>query len=201
MHRKLAIQGSTQAYACRYRLLKRVLWRKVAKSLLMPLFLFSNTAVAEVDVNESLFGLQQLRLFVNSPDGYVPISQPAALAELMGEEQVDSLTLEDARRKAHESSYSLGASRSKTSAAANLARAAYSPQVFLLDEPTAGVDGETEAKLVDAVDQLTRGKTVILATHSLALLKKMDRIVVLERGKVVASGSPERLLQPATGQA
>jgi len=75
------------------------------------------------------------------------------------------------------------------------------PRVFLLDEPTAGVDGETEAKLVDAVDQLTRGKTVILATHSLALLKKMDRIVVLERGKVVASGTPERLLQPATGQA
>ncbi|WP_041362281.1 ATP-binding cassette domain-containing protein [Methylovorus sp. MP688] len=75
------------------------------------------------------------------------------------------------------------------------------PQVFLLDEPTAGVDGETEAKLVDAVDQLTRGKTVILATHSLALLKKMDRIVMLERGKVVASGSPERLLQPAKGQA
>lgn len=126
MHRKLAIQGSTQAYACRHRLFKCVSWHKVAKSLLMPLFLFSNTAVADVDVNESLFGLQQLRLFANSPDGYVPISQPAALAELMGEEQVDSLTLEDARRKAHESSYSLGASRSKTSAAANLARAAYS---------------------------------------------------------------------------
>jgi len=71
------------------------------------------------------------------------------------------------------------------------------PQVFLLDEPTAGVDGETEAKLVEALDTLTRGKTVVLATHSLSLLRRMDRIVVLERGKVVASGPPERLLQPA----
>ena len=69
---------------------------------------------------------------------------------------------------------------------------------FLLDEPTAGVDGETEAKLVDAVDTLTRGKTVILATHSLPLLRKMDRIVVLERGKIIANGPPDRLLQPAS---
>lgn len=71
------------------------------------------------------------------------------------------------------------------------------PQVFLLDEPTAGVDGETEAKLMEAVDVLTRGKTVVLATHSLPLLKKMDRIIVLERGRIVAAGASERLLQPA----
>lgn len=79
-----------------------------------------------------------------------------------------------------------------------LARAlACDAQIFLLDEPTSGVDAETEAKLTDAVDQLTRDRTVVIATHSTAILSKMDKIIVLERGKVVACGSPELLLRPS----
>jgi ATP-binding cassette subfamily B protein/ATP-binding cassette subfamily C protein LapB len=69
-------------------------------------------------------------------------------------------------------------------------------RIFLLDEPTSGVDAETEGRLVDAVDKLTQGRTVVIATHSTALLNKMDKILVLERGKVVAYGPPEQLLRP-----
>jgi ATP-binding cassette subfamily B protein/ATP-binding cassette subfamily C protein LapB len=68
--------------------------------------------------------------------------------------------------------------------------------VFLLDEPTSGVDSETEARLADAVDKLTRNRTVIIATHSMALINKMDKVLVLERGKVIAYGPREQLLRP-----
>ncbi|NWC93093.1 MULTISPECIES: peptidase domain-containing ABC transporter [unclassified Pseudomonas] len=79
-----------------------------------------------------------------------------------------------------------------------LARAlASDAQIFLLDEPTSGVDAETENRLTQAVDQLTRGRTVVIATHSTAILNKMDKIVVLERGKVVAYGPPAQLFAPA----
>lgn len=79
-----------------------------------------------------------------------------------------------------------------------LARAlASDAQIFLLDEPTSGVDAETEARLTQAVDQLTRGRTVVIATHSTTILNKMDKIVVLDRGKVVAYGPPEQLLTPS----
>jgi len=73
-------------------------------------------------------------------------------------------------------------------------------QIFLLDEPTSGVDAETEAKLTQALDQLTRGRTVIIATHSSAILHRMDKIIVLERGKVVACGPPDKLIKPSPTQ-
>lgn len=76
-----------------------------------------------------------------------------------------------------------------------LARAlASDATVFLLDEPTAGVDADTEMQLVDAVDLLTEGKTVIAVTHSVTLLRRFDKIVVLDGGRVVAVGPPSTLL-------
>lgn len=66
--------------------------------------------------------------------------------------------------------------------------------LYLLDEPTAGVDAETEAALVHAIDTMTQNRSVVLATHSPALLKIVDRILVLERGKIFTSGTPAQLL-------
>lgn len=61
--------------------------------------------------------------------------------------------------------------------------------VLLLDEPTAGLDGETEAGIVDAVRRLAAGRTVLLVVHRPALLSVADRVVTLEpRPAALASG-------------
>ncbi|MFJ8865964.1 thiol reductant ABC exporter subunit CydD [Streptomyces sp. NPDC102473] len=71
--------------------------------------------------------------------------------------------------------------------------------LLLLDEPTASLDGETEAGIVDAVRRLSVGRTVLLVVHRPALLSVADRVVVLEP---VASGAlpgrqgPERATAP-----
>ncbi|MET7811413.1 thiol reductant ABC exporter subunit CydD [Streptomyces sp. NPDC005395] len=59
--------------------------------------------------------------------------------------------------------------------------------VLLLDEPTAALDGATEAEVVDAVRRLARGRTVLLVVHRPALLEVADRVVRLEAPAVVAS--------------
>ncbi|GGX35076.1 thiol reductant ABC exporter subunit CydD [Streptomyces chryseus] len=64
--------------------------------------------------------------------------------------------------------------------------------LLLLDEPTAGLDGETEAGIVDAVRRLAAGRTVVLVVHRPALLAAADRVVELAapRGAQAASGRP-----------
>jgi ATP-binding cassette subfamily C protein CydCD len=51
--------------------------------------------------------------------------------------------------------------------------------LLLLDEPTAGLDGETEAAVIDAVRRLARGRTVVLVAHRPALVALADRAVAL----------------------
>nr|WP_320782655.1 thiol reductant ABC exporter subunit CydD [Streptomyces sp. CRN 30] len=64
--------------------------------------------------------------------------------------------------------------------------------VLLLDEPTASLDGETEAEIVDAVRRLAAGRTVLLVVHRPALLEVADRVVRLEPGETTtASGAVE----------
>ncbi|MDF6043545.1 thiol reductant ABC exporter subunit CydD [Streptomyces sp. JH14] len=63
--------------------------------------------------------------------------------------------------------------------------------VLLLDEPTASLDGETEAEIVDAVRRLAAGRTVLLVVHRPALLAVADRVVTLERGDA-PQGRPAR---------
>ncbi|MFE2290663.1 thiol reductant ABC exporter subunit CydD [Streptomyces sp. NPDC059452] len=60
--------------------------------------------------------------------------------------------------------------------------------LLLLDEPTASLDGETEAGIVDAVRRLSAGRTVLLVVHRPALLAVADRVVTLEPREVDASG-------------
>ncbi|WP_189862781.1 thiol reductant ABC exporter subunit CydD [Streptomyces poonensis] len=66
--------------------------------------------------------------------------------------------------------------------------------VLLLDEPTASLDGETEAEVVDAVRRLSAGRTVLLVVHRPALLAVADRVVRLETEVSAAAGSgPSRV--------
>ncbi|HXX47555.1 MAG TPA: ABC transporter ATP-binding protein [Myxococcota bacterium] len=68
------------------------------------------------------------------------------------------------------------------------------PQILLLDEPTASLDAETEERLVSRLAEWGRGRSVLLVTHRLSTARLADRVVFLERGKVVESGAPEELL-------
>ncbi|MEA2844487.1 MAG: ATP-binding cassette, subfamily bacterial, partial [Actinomycetota bacterium] len=68
------------------------------------------------------------------------------------------------------------------------------PPILLLDEPTAGLDAESEAEVLDGLAVLMQGRTVMMSTHSLALTRSADRVVVLERGRVTQSGSSKDLL-------
>jgi ATP-binding cassette subfamily B protein len=67
--------------------------------------------------------------------------------------------------------------------------------IVLLDEATSSLDGESEELIRQALDRLMRGRTVIAIAHRLSTLRSFDRIVVLERGRVMQDGSPDELLR------
>ena len=66
--------------------------------------------------------------------------------------------------------------------------------VLLLDEATSALDAESERAVQLAVDELSQGRTTLIVAHRLATVKKADRIVVLEAGRVVATGTHDTLV-------
>ncbi|WP_299964184.1 ABC transporter transmembrane domain-containing protein [uncultured Roseobacter sp.] len=66
--------------------------------------------------------------------------------------------------------------------------------VLLLDEATSALDAESERAVQAAVDRLSRGRTTLIVAHRLATVKKADRIVVLDQGRIVASGPHDALV-------
>lgn len=71
------------------------------------------------------------------------------------------------------------------------------PQIVLLDEPTASMDEQLEAYVIRQLHNWLVGRTLVLVTHRPALLKLVDRIVVVENGKVVADGPRDTILNQA----
>jgi ATP-binding cassette, subfamily B, multidrug efflux pump len=75
------------------------------------------------------------------------------------------------------------------------ARAAIrNPQILVLDEATASLDVRTEALIQDALNQLLIKRTVLMIAHRFSTIRNVDRILVLEKGQLVESGSHEELL-------
>lgn len=69
------------------------------------------------------------------------------------------------------------------------------PCVLVLDDPLSAVDARTERSILDAVDRAGEGRTLILVTHRVAAAARTERIVVLDRGKVVERGTHDELLR------
>jgi ATP-binding cassette subfamily B protein len=67
--------------------------------------------------------------------------------------------------------------------------------ILLLDEISASLDVENERKIQEALNRLIAGKTVIIVSHRLKSIEKANRIVVMDAGKVDASGTHEELLE------
>lgn len=74
------------------------------------------------------------------------------------------------------------------------------PKILLMDEPTSALDSETEQVIQEALTELFVGKTVIVAAHRLATIKKANRIVVLKDGEIIEIGSHEELLKKKDGE-
>ncbi|MBW4646120.1 MAG: ABC transporter ATP-binding protein/permease [Goleter apudmare HA4340-LM2] len=68
------------------------------------------------------------------------------------------------------------------------------PQILILDEATSALDSESEALVQQALERLMQGRTVFIIAHRLSTVRKCDRILVLERGQIVESGTHEELL-------
>lgn len=67
--------------------------------------------------------------------------------------------------------------------------------ILVLDEATSSLDSESEAYIQDALETLMQGKTVITVAHRLSTIMKMDRIVVMEQGRMVAQGTHLELIR------
>ncbi|OGX01429.1 MAG: hypothetical protein A3K11_02765 [Nitrospirae bacterium RIFCSPLOWO2_12_FULL_63_8] len=68
------------------------------------------------------------------------------------------------------------------------------PPLVVFDEATSNIDTETEVKIREALDNLTRGRTTFIIAHRLSTLHNVDRIVVVDHGRIVEQGAHRELL-------
>jgi len=71
--------------------------------------------------------------------------------------------------------------------------------LLILDEATSALDSESEAAIQQALQNIMQHKTVIAIAHRLSTLKNMDRIIVLDNGKIIEDGTPHKLLKNKSG--
>ena len=68
------------------------------------------------------------------------------------------------------------------------------PSVLIFDEATSAVDSETEKLIQDAINNLVKGRTTLMIAHRLSTLKQADKIVVIDKGRILEFGTPDELM-------
>ena len=71
--------------------------------------------------------------------------------------------------------------------------------ILVLDEATSSLDSHSEALIQDALQNLIKGKTTIVIAHRLSTIRQMDRIIVLEKGKIIEDGTHDELVNKEGG--
>ena len=69
------------------------------------------------------------------------------------------------------------------------------PSILLLDDPTAAIDSQTEHEIFEALDNAIAGRTTFIVAHRLSTLRRADFIIVMEDGRIVQSGTHEKLMR------
>jgi ATP-binding cassette subfamily B protein len=118
------------------------------------------------------------------------------VAEFVGADEFIRALPQGYKSKVHERGGGLSTGQKQLLA---LARAIlHNPDILLiLDEATANVDSETEAKIQEALWRVMEGRTSIIIAHRLSTIRHVDRILVFRKGKLVEEGSHEELLARA----
>jgi ABC-type multidrug transport system fused ATPase/permease subunit len=74
------------------------------------------------------------------------------------------------------------------------------PTILVLDEATSSIDSESEELIRKATAKMTEGKTSIIIAHRLETIRKADRIIVMDRGRIIEEGSHEDLMNIKSGK-
>ena len=69
-----------------------------------------------------------------------------------------------------------------------------SPSILILDEATSSLDSESEKKIQDAIDKLMVGKTSLIIAHKFSTIKKCDKIILIDKGRILAEGTHDELI-------